>query len=210
MPSLPLSVIIADSSSTAQCAKRGPAIKPRTGDAILFWDMKLTGEDDESSMHASCPVIKGEKWTATKWCAARGAACRATSEPSCAQDAHEQVQGLAGGDSQHVRRQAAGGLPKGAAQQRAFHAACLLMRAPRRAVGRARRVHEERGVHDGFARRRRQLHRQLLQTQPQSRRAGRCMQRLRLARAINSCARSGSSLVAVAIPLRPSQSCCAS
>ena len=78
----------ADSSSTAQCAKRGPAIKPRTGDAILFWDMKLTGEDDESSMHASCPVIKGEKWTATKWCAARGAACRAASEPACTRRMH--------------------------------------------------------------------------------------------------------------------------
>jgi prolyl 4-hydroxylase len=29
--------------------------------------MSLTGNVDESSMHASCPVIKGEKWTATKW-----------------------------------------------------------------------------------------------------------------------------------------------
>ena len=61
-----------------QCAKRGPSIKPRTGDAILFWDMSLTGKEDESSMHASCPVIKGEKWTATKWCALlREIACHA-------------------------------------------------------------------------------------------------------------------------------------
>jgi hypothetical protein len=74
--------------------------------------MKLTGEDDESSMHASCPVIKGEKWTATKWCGALGTARYAASEHSCTQDAHEQVQGLAGGNPKHVRRQAAGGLPK--------------------------------------------------------------------------------------------------
>ena len=51
-----------------QCAQRGPAIKPRTGDAILFWSMNLEGKVDHSSMHASCPVIRGEKWTATKWC----------------------------------------------------------------------------------------------------------------------------------------------
>jgi hypothetical protein len=29
--------------------------------------MTLDGVEDESSMHASCPVIRGEKWTATKW-----------------------------------------------------------------------------------------------------------------------------------------------
>jgi hypothetical protein len=52
----------------AQCARRGPAVMPRTGDAILFWSMTLTGVEDEASMHASCPVIRGEKWTATKWC----------------------------------------------------------------------------------------------------------------------------------------------
>lgn len=26
--------------------------------------------EDKNSLHASCPVIRGEKWTATKWCAA--------------------------------------------------------------------------------------------------------------------------------------------
>ena len=38
------------------------------GDALLFWDLKpdgLTG--DKWSMHAGCPVIRGEKWSATKW-----------------------------------------------------------------------------------------------------------------------------------------------
>ena len=87
----------------AQCAKRGPAIKPRTGDAILFWDMSLVGKEDESSMHASCPVIKGEKWTATKWCALLPTPCHACAEPARAQDAHEQVQRTAGGHSEHVR-----------------------------------------------------------------------------------------------------------
>jgi hypothetical protein len=42
--------------------------------------MSLVGKEDESSMHASCPVIKGEKWTATKWCALLQAPCRAGAE----------------------------------------------------------------------------------------------------------------------------------
>ena len=49
------------------CAQRGPAVKPRQGDAILFWSLDTWGREDKNSLHASCPVIKGEKWTATKW-----------------------------------------------------------------------------------------------------------------------------------------------
>ena len=29
--------------------------------------LKPNGELDESSLHGSCPVTKGEKWSATKW-----------------------------------------------------------------------------------------------------------------------------------------------
>ena len=27
----------------------------------------MNGSEDESSLHGGCPVIKGQKWTATKW-----------------------------------------------------------------------------------------------------------------------------------------------
>ncbi|KIY96531.1 hypothetical protein MNEG_11433 [Monoraphidium neglectum] len=38
------------------------------GDALLFWSIKPDAHTlDVSSMHTGCPVIKGVKWTATKW-----------------------------------------------------------------------------------------------------------------------------------------------
>jgi prolyl 4-hydroxylase len=53
----------------SECARRGPAVTPREGDAILFWSLDLWGKEDEASMHASCPVLttRDFKWTATKW-----------------------------------------------------------------------------------------------------------------------------------------------
>ncbi len=53
----------------SECAQQGLAVKPVKGDALLFWSMKVGGELDGGSSHAGCPVIRGEKWTATKWCA---------------------------------------------------------------------------------------------------------------------------------------------
>lgn len=49
------------------CAQRGVASRPRKGDALLFFSLRLDGELDTASLHAGCPVIKGEKWSATKW-----------------------------------------------------------------------------------------------------------------------------------------------
>ena len=43
------------------------AVKPRRGDALLFYSAHLNGEMDETSLHAGCPVVKGTKWTATRW-----------------------------------------------------------------------------------------------------------------------------------------------
>ncbi|XP_058767355.1 probable prolyl 4-hydroxylase 3 [Vicia villosa] len=51
----------------SDCGKKGLSIKPKMGDAILFWGMKTDSTLDPSSMHGSCPVIKGDKWSATKW-----------------------------------------------------------------------------------------------------------------------------------------------
>ncbi len=51
----------------SECAKNLVAVKPGKGDAILFHSMKPNGELEERSMHGACPVIKGEKWSMTKW-----------------------------------------------------------------------------------------------------------------------------------------------
>ena len=47
------------------------AVKPRKGDGLLFWSVNNENTIDPHSMHAGCPVIAGEKWTATKWIHAR-------------------------------------------------------------------------------------------------------------------------------------------
>nr|KJB15318.1 hypothetical protein B456_002G170800 [Gossypium raimondii] len=53
--------------SWSDCAKNGYAVKPRKGDALLFFSLHLDATTDFDSLHGSCPVIKGEKWSATKW-----------------------------------------------------------------------------------------------------------------------------------------------
>ena len=40
---------------------------PRQGDALLFWSMHPNGTFDKHALHGGCPVVKGEKWVATKW-----------------------------------------------------------------------------------------------------------------------------------------------
>ncbi|AEE77452.1 putative prolyl 4-hydroxylase 6 [Arabidopsis thaliana] len=53
--------------SWSKCAKQGYAVKPRKGDALLFFNLHLNGTTDPNSLHGSCPVIEGEKWSATRW-----------------------------------------------------------------------------------------------------------------------------------------------
>ncbi|KAG6741688.1 hypothetical protein POTOM_054965 [Populus tomentosa] len=43
------------------------AVKPRKGDALLFFSLHPDATTDTNSLHGSCPVIEGEKWSATKW-----------------------------------------------------------------------------------------------------------------------------------------------
>ncbi|KAI3441021.1 Fe2OG dioxygenase domain-containing protein [Psidium guajava] len=45
----------------------GLKVKPRQGDGLLFYSLLPNGTIDPFSLHGSCPVIKGEKWVATKW-----------------------------------------------------------------------------------------------------------------------------------------------
>ena len=49
------------------CAKGRLAVKPRKGDALLFYSLLPDGTRDPTSMHGSCPVIKGVKYSATRW-----------------------------------------------------------------------------------------------------------------------------------------------
>lgn len=51
----------------SECGKEGLSVKPKMGDALLFWSMKPDASPDPSSLHGGCPVIKGNKWSATKW-----------------------------------------------------------------------------------------------------------------------------------------------
>ncbi|KAK9062046.1 hypothetical protein SSX86_019230 [Deinandra increscens subsp. villosa] len=51
----------------SECGKKGLSVKPKMGDALLFWNMRPDATPDPSSMHGGCPVIKGNKWSSTKW-----------------------------------------------------------------------------------------------------------------------------------------------
>ncbi|KAG9152672.1 hypothetical protein Leryth_020894 [Lithospermum erythrorhizon] len=45
----------------------GLKVKPQRGDGLLFYSLFTNGTIDPTSLHGSCPVIKGEKWVATQW-----------------------------------------------------------------------------------------------------------------------------------------------
>ncbi|GAB2300418.1 Probable prolyl 4-hydroxylase 3 [Dionaea muscipula] len=51
----------------SECGKKGLSVKPKMGDALLFWSMRPDGSLDPSSLHGGCPVIRGNKWSCTKW-----------------------------------------------------------------------------------------------------------------------------------------------
>jgi len=54
-------------SGWSDCGKNGLGVRPKKGDALLFWSLQPNGLLDTYSKHAGCPVLRGEKWTATKW-----------------------------------------------------------------------------------------------------------------------------------------------
>ncbi|CAK9860956.1 unnamed protein product [Sphagnum jensenii] len=58
---------VADWDELTECAKAGLSVRPHMGDALLFWSMKPDATLDASSLHGGCPVVKGNKWSATKW-----------------------------------------------------------------------------------------------------------------------------------------------
>jgi len=50
----------------------GLHVLPIKGTAVFFYDLKPSGEIDPYSMHAGCPVKKGEKGGATQWVRVKG------------------------------------------------------------------------------------------------------------------------------------------
>lgn len=43
-------------------------MKPRQGDALLFWNVHPNGTIDKHSLHGGCPVFgDSQKWAMTKW-----------------------------------------------------------------------------------------------------------------------------------------------
>lgn len=61
------SSLIPDWNELSECGKSGLSVRPRRGDALLFWSMRPDSSLDPSSLHGGCPVISGNKWSATKW-----------------------------------------------------------------------------------------------------------------------------------------------
>ncbi|KAG1658827.1 hypothetical protein FOA52_008252 [Chlamydomonas sp. UWO 241] len=52
----------------SDCAKGHVAYKPKSGDALMFYDLKPDyKKGDGMAMHTGCPVVEGVKWNAVKW-----------------------------------------------------------------------------------------------------------------------------------------------
>jgi prolyl 4-hydroxylase len=61
---------LANKNQFSECAWNngvGFSVKPRRGDAILFFSFHINGTVDTLSTHGSCPTLQGTKYTATKW-----------------------------------------------------------------------------------------------------------------------------------------------
>ena len=43
------------------------SVTPKKGDAVLFYNVKPSGEREPMSFHGGSPVLGGEKWIMTKW-----------------------------------------------------------------------------------------------------------------------------------------------
>lgn len=51
----------------SKCAMEGLAVKPKADSAVAFWSLQTDGRLDHGALHGGCPVLKGVKWSATKW-----------------------------------------------------------------------------------------------------------------------------------------------
>ena len=48
-------------------AQQGIVVRPKKGDALLFWSFDHRLQEDSAALHAGAPVVKGVKWTGTVW-----------------------------------------------------------------------------------------------------------------------------------------------
>lgn len=68
---LPMAILektgVLDWPACGESTSTGISVRPKKGSAVLFWDLKPDGTRDPASLHASCPVAKGEKWSGTHW-----------------------------------------------------------------------------------------------------------------------------------------------
>jgi len=55
----PLSETQSPRDGMSDCVKRGLANKPQKGDLIMFYALRPDGTEDETSLHESCPTLKG-------------------------------------------------------------------------------------------------------------------------------------------------------
>lgn len=46
--------------------------KPKRGSAVFWYNLKPNGESDDSTRHAGCPILIGQKWVANYWIHERG------------------------------------------------------------------------------------------------------------------------------------------
>ena len=51
----------------SECTRGKLAVRPNTGDAVLFWNLSPDGKEDSGATHGSCDVITGVKFSAPIW-----------------------------------------------------------------------------------------------------------------------------------------------
>ena len=66
-PNAPVPSYQTRAAGYSECAMQGLAVRPKKGDAVLFFSLRTEGQLDQGSLHGSCPIIKGTKYSATKW-----------------------------------------------------------------------------------------------------------------------------------------------
>ncbi|XP_030629240.1 prolyl 4-hydroxylase subunit alpha-1-like [Chanos chanos] len=50
----------------------GAALQVQKGSAVFWYNLLRSGEEDDNTLHAGCPVLNGSKWIANKWIHERG------------------------------------------------------------------------------------------------------------------------------------------
>ncbi|KAJ4809316.1 Prolyl 4-hydroxylase subunit alpha-2 [Rhynchospora pubera] len=76
----------------SDCAWEGLAVKSVKGDAVLFFNLNPDGTTDPKSLHGSCPVIEGEKWSAPNWIHVGSYEDQSYTAPDNCYDEHEKCQ----------------------------------------------------------------------------------------------------------------------